>query len=163
MFNHFAPYVYTICRRYNTNNEDAKEALQDSFLRIFKYLDRYNPEKGPLKPWIAKLCSNVCLNRLRSEKKVLPISAHEIDTDSIFTDPRIPLRSYREELLLTSIQQLSDGYRQILNLYVFEQYKHKEIASLLNISEGSSRSQLTRAKAQLKKIIEKSKITEYGT
>jgi len=163
LFNHFAPYVFTVCRRYSSTNEDAQEAMQDCFVRIFNKLDAYNHHKGELKPWVAKISVNICLNRLRIKKSMLPASRAELKEHHF----NIPLvqdteQDEKEEVLLNAIQKLSTGYRQILNLFVFERLKHKEIAEMLNISEGTSRSQLTRAKSQLKRIIEKNKITHYG-
>jgi len=162
LFNHFAPYVFTICRRYTSNNENAKEAMQDCFLRVFNKLDSYDVNRGELKPWIAKLSVNVCLNKLRSGKNVIPIHFQELKdkySNEIFEQE--PEKNNKQELLLNSIQKLPTGYRNVLNLYVFEHKKHTEIASLLNISEGTSRSQLARAKTLLKKIIEKRKKLNY--
>ncbi len=162
MFNHFAPYIFTICRRYNKSNEDAHEAMQDCFIRIFNKLDSYNADRGELKPWVAKLSVNVCLNRLRSKSKIHLINElneHHLNIPYEYENEE----DSKKELLLRSIQKLPNGYRQILNLYVFEQIKHAEIAKMLNISEATSRSQLARAKTLLKKIVEKSKITHYGT
>jgi len=165
MFNHYASYVYTICRRYSRNDEDAKEAMQDCFLRVFNKLDNYDPTKGELKPWIARVSVNVCLNKIRP--RVKNISEHMLELkEQHMTVPFVEVdytNDTQEEILLRSIQKLTTGYRQVLNLYVFERMKHKEIAEKLNISAATSRSQFARAKAQLKKIVEENKITQYGT
>jgi len=164
LFTKFAPYVFTICRRYAANNEDAKENMQDCFLRIFNKIHLFEIEKGSLKNWITRLCINESLNQLKSNSKIIPL----VNTD--LTEMQIPdiidtneVKNQKQEILIRAIQSLPNGYRNVLNLYVFEQKSHKQIGKLLGITESTSRSQLTRAKAILKQLIQKKNFTSYGT
>jgi len=160
----FAPYIYTICRRYAASNEDAKENMQDCFLRIFDKIQLFDVEKGSLKNWITRLCINESLNKIKSKSKI--ITMVNIDTAELqIPDEKNTNESDNEkqEILIRAIQSLPKGYRNVLNLYIFERKSHKEIGALLGIAEGTSRSQLTRAKAILKQLIQKKNFTSYGT
>ena len=154
LFSHFAPKVLTICRRYASNDAEAQDFLQECFLCVFEKLQQYNPKKGEFAGWLYRVCTNNVLQILRKRKKELqlvyldqlPDTAQINETDFDFLHP---------ELVIHAIQQLPDGYREVLNLFLFEQWSHREIAEQLNISESTSRSQLTRAKKLLKTVLQK--------
>ncbi len=162
LFEQYAPYIYTICRRYARNNEDAKENMQDCFVRIFNKLDLFDPEKGNFKSWIAKLTVNESLNKIKTQSKIIPLA--NVDITELEIADKVQLKdSSKQELLIQGMQQLPEGYRNVLNLYIFERKSHKEIAGLLGIAESSSRSQLTRAKVLLESLIKNKKLSSYGT
>ena len=163
LFTAFAPYVFTICRRYAACDEDAKENMQDCFLRIFKKINLFDSNKGSLKNWITRLCINESLNKIKSQPKTISMVNMDLTTLQIsFKDKTNSIVNDKQELLIKAIQSLPEGYRNVLNLYIYEQKSHKEIGGLLGIAEATSRSQLTRAKVMLKQLIQKKKITSYG-
>ena len=164
LFKSYAGYIYTICRRYAANNEDAKENMQDCFLKMFTKIEQYDTEKGTFKNWFTRIAINYSLNKIKANAKVIPIVQLEPNAFKIPTeDSALEIQNERQEKLIRAIQQLPKGYRQVLNLYIFEQKSHKEIGVLLGIEASSSRSQLTRAKTILKQIIEADhKTKSYG-
>lgn len=151
LFFRFAPKLMTICRRYAISDDDAKDYLQESFLQIYGKIEQYDFEKGEFEGWIYRVCTNTVLQILRKNKR---------DTPVIYMD-QLPENGIQEEEfdelpteeLITAIQQLPDGYRNVVNLYIFEKWSHKQISEKLDITESSSRSQLTRAKQLLKQIL----------
>lgn len=154
----FAAKVLTICRRYVVDDAMAKDLMQECFLKIFDKLEQYDTKKGKLEGWIYKISTNVILQQIRPKKRaiitiypeVLPDKDEGIDEDT-FCD-------ISNDTLIEAIHELPEGYRQILNLYVFEEMKHKDIALYLGIAESTSRSQYTRAKTLLKSILQKKAI-----
>ncbi|MEO1263635.1 MAG: sigma-70 family RNA polymerase sigma factor [Bacteroidota bacterium] len=154
LFLHFAPKILTLCRRYIPDEHRAQDMLQECFLKVFENIKKYDPEKGDFGGWLFRVCTNVVLKSLRHAKKELPIVyLEELPEGEEITESGFDL--INEENLLHSIRKLPDGYRTVLNLYVFENWSHREIAQSLNISESASRSQLARAKKMLKIILEK--------
>ena len=164
LFTKFAPYVYTICRRYASSEEDAKEYTQDCFLRVFNKIHLFDLEKGSFKNWLSRLCVNESLNKIKSkskEIKVVNLGLREMQIPD--AEERDDLHDKKQEILIRAIQSLPQGYRNVLNLFIFEKKSHKEISELLGISESTSRSQLTRAKSILKQKILKKNCICYGT
>ena len=130
--------------------------LNDSFYTVFKYIESYN-ENYPFKPWLRKVCVNCCLQHNRkylNDKK--NISFGDVDWDGqLSEEPNFDLGPSEALKLLN---KLPSQYRMVFNLYVFEEFKHHEIAERLNISIGTSKSNLSRAKNLLKKIMVENKI-----
>ena len=156
LFFRFAGKVLTICRRYASSNQEAKDYMQECFLHIFDNIKKFDNKKGEFEGWLFKVSSNRVLEILRKNKKSVHIIYMEIVPEIIeeTSDETLDLISIDD--LLFYIQALPKGYRKILNLYVFEGLRHHEIAKQLNISESTSRSQYTRAKVLLKqKILKK--------
>ncbi len=162
LFKGYAGYVYTICRRYAANNEDARENMQDVFMKVFTKIEQFNYEKGTFKNWVTRIAINHSLNRAKVNAKVIPIVSLSENAFRIPQNESSEVHTDKQEKLIQAIQKLPKGYRQVLNLYVFEQKSHKEIGALLNIEPSSSRSQLARAKTILKKLIEDHKTKSYG-
>ena len=161
LFFRFAGKVLSICRRYASSEQEAKDYMQESFLQIFDNIKKYNSEKGEFEGWLFKVCKNKVLDILKNNKKNIRIVYMEILPD-VFEETNDGV----EELipiddLLKCIQALPNGYRTILNLYVFEGLRHQEIADQLNISIGTSRSQYSRAKVLLRQIILKKTGLKY--
>lgn len=142
-------YLSALCSRYITEDEDIKDVLQESFIKIFTFLDsfKYHGE-GSLKAWMAKITLNETLKFVRNNSR-LPIDSIDdkdiniADVDSMETED-IPT-----DVLHQLIRELPDGYRTVFNLYVIDDKSHKEIAQLLGIKENTSASQLHKAKSML--------------
>lgn len=165
-YNHFYGYGLTICLRYLPQREDAVEAMNDSFLKIFRELKSFAPRNGlledALKAWIRRIFINTSIDRLRRLKKhqVEELDHHhadEIQLEATISDTL----GYKE--LMQFIGQLSPAYRMVFNLYVVDDYTHEEIAEMLGISIGTSKSNLSKAKMNLRRMIlsEQEKIKLY--
>ncbi|MDG5491157.1 RNA polymerase sigma factor [Psychroserpens sp. SPM9] len=148
----YASKLFSICLKYSRNYAEAEDNLQDAFITIFKKIDQFK-NKGSLEGWMKRITINTALQRYRSagvfdiinEDQIEDVSV-EVDDDSISID-----------FLLNIIQELPDRYRLVFNLYALDDYSHKEIASLLAISTGTSKSNLARARLILKDKIEQYK------
>ena len=144
-------YLAGVCQRYVTDQEDIKDVLQDSFVQIFQRIGSFQPQhSGSLRTWMARVVANNAIDLLRKQKKL-----HLEPNDNIADIPDEPLDPtlVRIETMHQLIRQLPPGYRAVLNLYVFEQKSHREIAEQLGIKEKTSASQYLRAKAMLKKLM----------
>jgi len=147
----------SVCYRYVPSRSDAKDVLQNSFVKIFTLLPTidYVGEEA-LRAWMKRVVVNEALGFLRKQKKLLFVVHTATEADRIDdTEPQSEQISPEE--LHQMISELPDGYRTVINLYVFEDYTHKQIAELLGISESTSASQLYYAKRLLAKKIEKMK------
>ena len=144
---------YVICMRYNKNRHDALDVLQNALINIFSKIDQFDVSKGTFKSWSSQIVVNdnlMCLRKRVSSYKVDQIEAHHEVLDS----QESPVDVLSAEELTKMIQKLPSGYRTVFNLYIIEGYSHKEIAKLLDITEGTSKSQLHKAKNMLKKKLE---------
>ena len=142
--------MYALCQRYSRDDSEAKDFLQECFLKVFSKIKSYKKERGAFEGWLYRVCTNVILMQLRQQKRdrsVILIT--EVPEDIELEENTIQEIPF--ETILTAIRELPDGYREVFNLYIFEQWSHKEIAKKLGISISASRSQLTRARALLKK------------
>ncbi len=144
--------MFAICLKYSKNYEDAEDTLQDSFLTIFSKINQFR-HKGSFEGWIKRITINIAIEKYR-KKTPLRIIKEEIIEDHE-DDIMINENSLNVDFLLNSIQQLPDRYRLVFNLYVLDDFSHKEIATLLEISEGTSKSNLSRARKILKQKVEK--------
>ncbi len=157
LYNYLAPKLFAVCLKYARNNDEAKDHLQESFLLIFKNL-KHLSEVSRIEFWAKKITINYCIsqykkNKILSYKDEFP--EHENDEVELSEDVSI-------ENLLSLIQELPDQYRLVFNLYVLDEFSHKDIAKMLEISEGTSKSNLSRAKSILKqKILQQQKNTLY--
>lgn len=162
LFFRFAPRVLTVCRRYVPQEAAARDLMQDCFVKMFDKLELYDETRGDFGAWLYRLSTNTALSHLRKEKTGIELTFPENLPDR---EPELTEEDFDtidNETLLAAIRELPDGYRNILNLYVFSGKKHREIAELLDISEGTSRSQYARAKKLLKSILEKKTMKIYG-
>lgn len=152
LFEIYYGYVRSVCSRYAKQEQEADEMLNDTFYTAFKYLDRYDSTYD-FKPWIRKVCVNCCLQHLKKyELKFRTIDIEDVPSINL---PITLSDEVEGSVLLTLIKELSPAYRMVFNLFVFEEYKHSEIAELLNISIGSSKSNLSKAKAKMETLITK--------
>lgn len=148
----YASKLFSICLKYSRNYAEAEDNLQDAYLTIFKKIEQFKSQ-GSLEGWMKRIAINTALQRYRgvgvfdiiNEDQIEDVSV-EIDDDAISID-----------FLLNIIQDLPDRYRLVFNLYALDDYSHKEIADLLNISTGTSKSNLARARMILKDKIEQYK------
>lgn len=153
MYNRYAGYLAAVCSRYILSEEDQKDVLQDSFIKIFTSAGQFEYRRdGSLKAWATRIVVNESLKLLKQQEK---FNITDQDTDFPEQPEEEPpeTEDIPAEAIHTLIRQLPAGYRTILNLYVFENKSHKEIAALLNIKEDTSASQLHKAKNILAKKI----------
>ena len=154
LYNRFAPKMYAVCLRYANNSDDAQDLLQEGFIKVYKNLHRFRAE-GSFEGWIRRVFVNSSIEHFR--KKAIQLSSvSDKEENTIENSDISALDTMAEKDIIRLIQELSPGYRTVFNLYVVEGYSHKEIGEKLGISEGTSKSQLARAKAILQK-----KVTQY--
>jgi len=156
----YSTMLLTVSRRYTPINADADDVLQDSFIKIFGAIKQFDSSKGTLESWMCRIVINTALKRLN--KKCF---THERTVDrfeEIQQQPAI-YDLLQAEDVLSLINTLPDGYRQVFNLAVVEDYPHKEIAALLGIQESTSRSNLSKAKKLLRKKLDNQKNQELWT
>lgn len=144
---------YAICLRYNKNQADAMDVLQNAMINIFSKIDQFDEKRGNFKSWSNQIVVNDNLMYLR--KRTAGFKINEIHEDYQIEDTsETPIDILSAEELNKMVQRLPDGYRVVFNLYVIEGYTHKEIAERLGISAGTSKSQLFKAKRMLQKKLE---------
>lgn len=144
-------YLTAVAQRY-VKDEDVRDVLQESFIKIYGSIDRFEYRgEGSLRAWMARIVANEAISHLRTQGPQQVPLGWEVRAEE---DP--PTEDVPIEVIHSMIRELPDGYRTVFNLYVFEEYSHREIAQQLGIAEKSSASQLYRAKAILAK-----KINEY--
>lgn len=144
----YSELLYAICYRYVGDRAKAQDVLQESFIKIFRAIQNFDPQKGVFEAWIRKITVNEAL-KLIDKEKLKTISLADIHTNT-FEVSASAIAKLNNDELLEVVSQLPDGYRQVFNLSVIEGYNHREIAEMLGIQEVSSRSNLSRAKAILR-------------
>jgi RNA polymerase sigma factor (sigma-70 family) len=145
----YAPKLFAVSLKYSRNYTEAQDNLQDGFLLIFKNIHQYS-FKGSLDGWLKRVLTNHILQQYRKETFLNVVNENlpeEVETE-------IDSENVSSEYLMKIIQELPDRYRLVFNLYVLDGYTHQEIAELLNINIGTSKSNLSRAKMILKEKIE---------
>ncbi len=158
LYDRYAMRLMTIALRYSNNTFEAEDILQESFIRIFRTIHSFG-YKGSFEGWLKKIVVHTAINHFHKHKKHFPQAeenAREPDTDCEEVLDRIGA-----DELISAIQSLPDGYRMVFNLYELEGYTHKEIGDILGISEGTSKSQLSKAKSLLRKLLVKFDYTTY--
>lgn len=144
----YGPKVFGICKRYMKNRELAEEITMNTFLTVFQKCSQFN-NQGSFEGWILKITVNCCLMELRKNH----LQFDEIPHDKIASPPANEIENQIENQDIEKMLEiLPDSARIIFNLYAIEGYKHKEIAEKLNISDGTSKSQLNYAREKLKKV-----------
>jgi RNA polymerase sigma-70 factor (ECF subfamily) len=150
MYNRFSPRMYAVCLRYAANATEAEDILQEGFIKVFKKLDTFRSE-GSFEGWVRRIFVNTAIEHFRRKKYLMPVTEKEENT--IEGKYISVLDELAERDILALVQELSPGYRTVFNMYVVEGYTHKEIADILGISEGTSKSQLSRAKVILQNMV----------
>jgi RNA polymerase sigma factor (sigma-70 family) len=149
VYEHLAPKLYRTCKRYLKKEEEIEEVLADAFYTIFTKLDQLK-EAGAFEAWARKIAVNHCLLQLRRN-----VNFNLYLEENTFTiqPASAPETQLEEEDLLNLLNHIPEGCKTIFNLFAIEGYGHKEIAKMLNISEGTSKSQLNVAKTKLKDLV----------
>ena len=145
--------------RYTKTEEEAIEVLNDSFMKVFKNINAYDPDKS-FRSWFRRILINTAINHYHRHRKHhdhQSVDEHDYITTS--EPDALSQLSYQDVIAL--IQQLSPAYQAVFNLYVIDGYSHEEIAKALNISVGSSKSNLSRARVRLQLMVKKSRVTAY--
>ena len=145
----FSRKLFALCLKYSRNRAEAEDILQDSFLTIFEKIGQYE-HKGSFEGWMKRIAINTALQRYR-EQRVLNIVDEENIED---VEVNVEADDVNIDFLLSCIQELPDRYRLVFNLYVLDGYSHKEIAEMLDITTGTTKSNLARARLILKEKIE---------
>lgn len=143
LYERFAPNMMALCKRYVKHQETAEDVLSTSMVKVFKNIATVESSTS-LQAWVRKITVNECLNHLRSEREFTALEVEEDITESNDHDP------HEFEELQVMVERLPTGYRTVFNMYAVEGYSHKEISEELRITENASRSQLTKARKQLK-------------
>ncbi|MCU7552819.1 RNA polymerase sigma factor [Chitinophagaceae bacterium LB-8] len=151
LYDLYAPKMLGVCMRYSRNKQEAEEILLEGFLRVFTYIKKYRGS-GSFEGWIRKIMVNCALFKYRSKVHLHPVIDLKIAGYEVAGEIDIASNLDAKELLIL-VQSLPVGYRIIFSLFVFEGYKHREIAKLLGISEGTSKSNLADARALLQKSL----------
>jgi RNA polymerase sigma factor (sigma-70 family) len=152
LYRRFSPRMYAVCLRYAGSSEEAEDILQEGFIKIFKKLQSFRGE-GSFEGWIRRIFVNTAIEHFRRKRYLQPVTEKEENT--IEGKYLSVLDELAEKDILDLVRQLSPGYRTVFNMYVVEGYTHKEIGDILGISEGTSKSQLSRAKVILQDMVKK--------
>jgi len=152
LYSRFSPRMYAVCLRYAGNAEEAEDILQEGFIKVFKKLDSYRGD-GSFEGWVRRIFVNTAIEHFRRKRYLQPVTEKEENT--IEGNYLSVLDELAERDILDLVQQLSPGYRTVFNMYVVEGYTHKEIGDIMGISEGTSKSQLSRAKIILQDLVKK--------
>lgn len=146
----FYAYGMSICIRYVDSEDVAISLLNEGFLKVFRNIKKYNPDK-PFKPWFRKILVNTAINHIKKEKKF----KLEVEMDEAKNVPQkedaLSQIAYKELIIL--VKSLSTAYRTVFNLYVIDGFKHHEISDKLGISVATSKSNLSRARAKLRELL----------
>lgn len=159
LYDRFSPRLMAVCRRYAKSSEEAEDVLQESFIKVYKSIDKFRGESR-LDYWMKRIVINTALNHQRSKLYLFPMV--DVEDISISTEKDFSLRNFQLKDLLAMIEKLPTGCRVIFNLYAIEGYNHKEIAEMLEISDGTSKSQYARSKKLLQEMILNEKDVNYG-
>ncbi len=152
LYVHFKDKMFGVCLRYAGNYDDAQDIVQDGFVKIFEKIGQFRFE-GAFEGWVRKVMVNTALEKYRMHCQVININdgIKEVENTSVSdTGSEISVKE-----LLQFVQQLSPKYRMVFNLYAIEGYSHKEISAMLNITEGTSKSNLSRARVILQEKVNK--------
>lgn len=151
----YSKAMFNICLRMMNSREEAEDLLQDAFSSAFKNIKRYRQESS-FGSWLKQIVLNKCINELKRKQ----IELSEMNDERLPDEPDDDIHSIDEEQIQFSVsaikqamKQLSDGYRAVLTLYLFEGYDHREIAEIMGITESTSKSQFNRAKSRLRQLL----------
>ena len=153
LYDQLLPYLRGVCRRYLRNDSFTMDVLQESFIKLFRSLDRYDSNRAPLKGWAARIVINTCLNY---NDRVIGAPTDELsELDEPVETPATVVETdwakLTDDRLLGLLRRMPTGYLEVFNLFVIDGYSHQEVANLLSINETTSRQKLTRAKAWLRR------------
>lgn len=151
LYRTYAAKMYGVCLRYCGNPDDANDVIQDGFIKVYTNLPKFRGD-GSFEGWMRRIFVNTAIEHFRKKVKVYNVTETQENT---LEDPDLNiLDTLAQKDILLLVNGLSPGYKAVFNLHVIEGYSHKEIAEMLGITEGTSKSQLARAKGVLKKSLE---------
>ncbi|MEM6379633.1 MAG: sigma-70 family RNA polymerase sigma factor [Bacteroidota bacterium] len=153
LYLHYCKLAINISLRYARDDHDAKDIVQNAFIKIFTKIEQFNPDKGTFDNWLKRIVINEALQLYRDNQRRQIIN--EDLTNIRHSEPPIILDQLMAEDLVKLLRQLPESYRIVFVLHTFEGYDHHTIGEKLNIAEGTSRSQLSRAKQLLRQLIYK--------
>ncbi|NJO00430.1 MAG: sigma-70 family RNA polymerase sigma factor [Bacteroidia bacterium] len=159
LYEQYSSKMFVVSLRYTKSRLDAEDTLQDAFVKVFSNIQNFRRE-CPLEHWIKKIVINTALKHKRSKLYDYPTKDVE-EMENLLPDREFTLSNYHFNELLKFVQQLPDRCQVIFNLYAIEGYQHKEIAEMLKINEGTSKSQYSRAKMLLQKMILQNEEVRY--
>ena len=147
----FSAKMYGVCLRYAKDTGDAEDILQEGFLRVFTKINQFE-FKGSFEGWMRRIMVNTALEKFRKQDRLYPVEEMKIYESTEFVEETIS--SITAGDLMRIIQELPPRYRMVFNLFAIEGYSHLEIGEMMNISEGTSKSNLSRARVILQKSVE---------
>ena len=153
-----------VCLRYASSTDEAKDMVQDGFIKVFSSLEKFEGN-GSLEGWIRRIMVNLSIDQYRKKKHHVDLdlenSKHLVEENTEEEDElESDIYDFQPHHIVEAMQQLSPVYRTVFNLYVFENFSHQEISEKLGISLGTSKSNYSKAKKNMKKILLKNKINE---
>lgn len=152
LYEKYSPKMYALCIRYAGNTDDAQDILQDGFVKVFSNIGKYKGT-GSFEGWIRRIIVNTAIEHFR-KKNMLQVIDEKTETQLADENTNI-FNQLEAKELLEIIKSMPSGYRTVFNLYAVEGYTHKEIATMMNLTEGTSKSQYARAKSWLQEKIKK--------
>lgn len=158
LYNRYSPKMLSVCYRFAQNREDAEDMLQEGFIRVFTQIKSFR-NSGSFEGWVRRIVVHTCINFLKKHKKFSESIDLAYVTNVQVKEEAIPSLMLARQVV-ECIRLLPVGYRTVLNLYAIEGYSHKEIATMLDIEESTSRSQCTRAKTMLETILVRKRIID---
>ncbi len=160
LYKQFASKMLGVCMRYAVDKMEAEDMLQNGFMKVFKKLDDYRGD-GAFEGWVRRIMVHSSIEYYRKHHKMIQV----MDVTEMSREPSVnpaAMANMGVKDLMSIIQQLSPGYRMVFNLYAIDGYSHKEIAEIVGITEGASKSQLSRARTILKEQVLKMEEKKYG-
>ena len=156
LYKKYAATMHGVCMRYSKSSAEAEDLLQEGFIKVFQKISTFRGQ-GSLEGWIRRIMVNHALNYLKSRRLMFVEEDPQRFSEKVADEPdpanEEPL--FSPQMMMEAVQELPDGYKVVFNLYVFEEYSHKEIAEELGISENTSKSQLSRARRYLRNHLQK--------
>lgn len=156
LYDTYVSKMFVVCLRYSKSREEAEEVLQEGFLKVFKYLHQFRND-GSLEGWIRKIMVNCALQKLKRRSQLTPVLNLDSYKENIIMEESVESGVSSKELL-NLVMSLPPAYKAVFNLYVFDGYKHREIAEILGISEGTSKSNLSDARTYLQKQLTRKQV-----
>jgi len=159
LYDKYSRSMYAVAVRYTKMQQEAEDIIQEAFIKVFKNIKKFRQDSS-LGYWIKRIVINTALNHQRSKLYLYPM----VDVNEMLDSPseELIISDFSHQELIGMVRNLPAGCQTIFNLYAIEGYKHHEIAKMLEISEGTSKSQYSRAKILLKEKILSSSLVNYG-
>jgi RNA polymerase sigma-70 factor (ECF subfamily) len=158
LYQRYSPRMLSVCYRYAKTREDAEDMLQEAFIKIFTQIQQFE-KRGSLEGWILRIVVHTCINHLKKNKKFNENVELAFAGNIMIREDNVQGMMQAKQIV-ECIRTLPIGYRTVLNLYAIEGYSHREIGTLLDIEESTSRSQYTRAKQMLEDLLTKKRIVQ---